>query len=63
MDTPEWTCKTCRYSGPGFEMQDRLVCECRFQHPSHEGFPIVNQDAWCWDGRPGYDKNATIGIK
>jgi hypothetical protein len=54
MDTPEWTCKSCRYSGPGFEMQDRLVCECRFQHPSHEGFPIVNQEAWCWDGRPGY---------
>jgi len=60
MDIPEWTCKTCRYSGPVFEYVGEERVECRRNHPSSDGFPMLPPNSWCWDGTLAYNqrKNA-----
>ena len=56
MDIPEWTCETCRYSGPCFECGGQEKVECRRNHPNNEGFPIMPISSWCWDGTPAYNQ-------
>jgi len=56
MDIPEWTCLTCRYSGPCFECGGQEKVECRRNHPNNEGFPIMPISSWCWDGTPAYNQ-------
>lgn len=50
MDLPDYTCETCKYSGPFYELNDCLVVECRRNHPGSTGFPVMKLDSWCWDG-------------
>lgn len=46
-----YSCGTCQWGGPAYEMQDHKVCECRFNPATTAGFPVVAIDSFCGSGK------------